>query len=251
MEEFCECCRRNNIGIFVGTTQQTAIETCVQILGEDNVIVYGGPSNIRTFFHGYVFSWNNSASSTPGALKTAADKIGIPYLCGIGPTLAAQLIADDKLDSFLLSMHQAGYLVGHGYTDEETARVLFAAGMDFAAADFEVNPFKGDHIFDLNGSASDFTTSGTIADGVATLASTETLSCGSSNPVTIGRCSLSIRFNGSLTIRFGSQGDRAITSDGTEQIVITDHLYKMVPELQISATASTIITDLVYKYDAC
>lgn len=252
LEEFCVCCKENNIGIFGGTSQRTAIDTMIKYLGKDAVIVYNPPSNIRDYFNGLIFVWNNSSGTTPETLLANAKYYGAPYMCGIGPTLYAELVSNG-LEDFIEDMHKNGFLVGHGYLTEEDAREAFRMGMDFAAAGHDVNPFKGDKVYDLDGNASDFTTTGTIANNVATLSSGQTISCGVSDVLPLAKCSLSVRFTGSLRISFGSAIDynRTITSDGTELVVITDYCYKRSPALTITATASTTITGLVYKYAIC
>ena len=252
LEEFCVCCKENNIGVFGGTNQRDAIDVMVKHLGIDGVIIYNPPADIRDYFKGMLFQYK-STGATADSMLADAKSFGCPYMCGLSQSLYAEMLSNDELNDFLKVMNYNGFLVGHSYLSEADARAAFRMGFDFAAADHDVNPFKGDKVYDLDGNASDFTTTGSIANNVATLSSGQTISCGSTDFFALAKCSLSIRFNGSLTISLGSKwsSNRTITSDGSELIVITDYCYRRNTVLAITATASTTITELVYKYAIC
>ena len=64
LQEFCKACKENNIGIFAQYSSKESIDMCVQYLGQDNVIVYGPPKDVRDYFKGLLFEWRNTKAWT-------------------------------------------------------------------------------------------------------------------------------------------------------------------------------------------
>lgn len=254
LQEFLQCCKEHNIGIFAGTSSQEAIEMCIKYLGEDNVIVYNPPTNIREFFNGYVFTWESDTTSPETSLLAKANQYGRPYLCGIDPKVLAALKDNGTLDGVIKDMHANGYLIGVAatYQTEADVRDAFRRGIDFAAAGNEVNPFTPSYeCIDLDGADSNYSTNGVVSDNVLTLASGQTFECGGSEIIALGKGELSMRFNGSITVQFGSRATRSITSVGNEDVVITDYFFKRATKLIITATSSTTIMRLCYNTSKC
>ena len=73
LEEFCQCCKENNIGIFAGTADRDAIAICRRYL-ENNIVLYNPGATIRENYKGWVFVWNNSNTATIDSLLEQADK---------------------------------------------------------------------------------------------------------------------------------------------------------------------------------
>ena len=257
LEEFCACCKANNIGFFAGTSDTDAIALVRQYLG-NNVILYGAPSNIRSTYKGWVYTFTNTASQTKADILSLARSYGAPYMCGLGPNLIAALETAGTLEDVIATMHDEGFLIGFAgvYQTEEKSRELFRLGMDFSGTGHDVNPFESNNqIFDLDDANHLPTTTGTISDGVITLASGQGVTCGSTDVVAAGKAYLAIKFNGTLNIDFGSMStveDRqGVTSDGSDFVVITDFFFQRRGDLRITATANTTITHLVYKTQTC
>ena len=255
LEEFCSACKTNSIGIFAGVEgDKDAFDICVKYLGND-VIVYGSPSYIRDYFTGFVFTWNNNSATTISQLLTNARSIGAPYLCGLGPALLTRLENDNELESLIEQMHNEGFLVGWAevYAEEAKGREYIRLGMDFSGSGHSVNMFDHNYsITDLDDNNNQPTTTGTIADGVISLASGETVTCGSTDIIGVGKGNLCIRFNGTLSINFGSLGNRAsLVSDGSELLNISDYFFQRNTQLVVIAGANTTITHFVYKTSRC
>lgn len=258
LEEFCECCRVNNIGIFAGVgtvpaaNLEEVIAICKKYLG-NNVILYGAPSSVRDNFNGYCFTWENYETYTLNNLKSKANSYGSPYIMGIGPSLLESLKNNDDLDTLIQWLHDNNYLaaIANVYQTEVEARDAFKSGVDVGGAGHEVNPFSANYEnIDLDGSASQFTTTGTISNNVATLANGDTLSFASDDEVSLGKGMLTLRFNGSLSIAFGSVSHSA-ESDGSEDIVISDYFLKRATHCTITASSSATITKLLYRTSKC
>ncbi len=253
LEEFCKCCKVNGIGIFAGTDNLNAINLCLRILGTDNVMLYGAQSSKRSYFKGMMFVWNNNASTSVSSIISTARGYRIPFMYGIGPDLLDALVTNSNLESLCTQMHQEGFTVASTavYDTEENTQNAFEAGVDFSASGHQVNPFdSADVVYDLNDSSA-FSGTGTIGSGIASLANGETIICGDDNSIPLGKGMLTMKFNGSLTVNFGSVGSRTLSSDGIKDVVISDYFFMRKAKMVITANSSTTITNLVYKTKKC
>ena len=254
LEEFCEACKENSIGIFAGTGQKAAVEICIKYLG-NNVIIYNPPEDIRDYFNGYVLHWNNTSGLTISGLLGRARTFGAPYICSIGPTTITEFKNNDILDDFVETMHANGFLCGFAgvYQSEEDSCDLIRRGFDFSGSGHMVNSFDSNYEeYDIDDANHLPTTTGTISNGVATLTNGQTITCGSTDTISVGKGNLFIRFNGTIVINFGSLGSRsAITSDGSKMLNISDYFFGRATRLTIEATANATITHLVYKTSRC
>lgn len=257
LEEFCQSCKTHDIGIFAGTNVKEAVEICVKYLGS-NMIVYNPPANIRDYFNGFVYKFIDSSSINPASELDTARSYGVPYMCGLGATALSTLKTNQTLDTLIENMHAEGFLVGCTgvYDSEANVRDALKRGMDFNCSGWNVNPFEHNfEIFDINDANELPTTTGTIVDGVVTMAVNDTLTCGSDTAISLGKCCLMIRFDGELTISFGHHENRnvhgTVSSDGSEMLVLTDYVLGKRTKLTITAVASTTITGFVYKTSKC
>ena len=253
LEEFCEACKNHNIGIFAGTNNKDAIDICVKYLGQ-NVVVYNPPTDIRTYFNGWCFIWNNNSATTVDQILASCRSKGAPIMYGLGPSLAAQLYADDNMNTLIDSMHKEGFLIGWtaNYDSEENGRKYHKLGMDFSSSENDINPFEANYeVFDID-SDNLPTTTGSISNGIISLANSQTIICGNAAKI-IGKAWLSVKFNGTLTFDFGSSGSsgRTITSDGSEDIVITDYFFMKGSTLTVTAGTETTVTKFLYKISKC
>lgn len=252
LEEFCEACKINNIGIFAGTGEREAIETCIRILGETRVIIYNPPWDIRTYFNGYVFQWWNGDDSME-TLLGQADRYGPPYMCGLGPNILANYLDSNRVEVLVSEMHRRHCLVGVTgvYDTEEKIREAMKKGMDFNCSGHEVNPFESNYEhFDIDLGIQDFQSTGHHEGGILYLRSGDTLSCGSPSLLALGKGRLTLRFKGKLKIEFGSKSnskEREVESDGNEIIVLSDYFYHRPTQLKITALEETEIEVCVYK----
>ena len=253
LEEFCKCCKVNGIGIFVGTDDSNAINICLRILGTDNIMLYNASPDKRQYFKGMMFCWDDSASTTIESILNTSRNYGIPFMYGIGSTLLSTIVANNELDDLCTQMHNEGFTLASTavYDTEINTQNAFEAGVDFSSSGHQVNPFDfADNIYDLNDSSA-FSVTGRIENGIALLENGQTITCSDGNSIPLGKGMLIIKFNGSLTINFGSIGTRTLSSDGTKDIIISDYFFMRKTKLIITATSSSTIVDLVYKIKKC
>ena len=253
LEEFLIACKQNNIGVMLRLGDKAMMEMCVRYLGERRVILSDMGMAFRSYFKGVMAVWNNQNTTTPDKIINTARGTGRPFVYVAGPTLVSALVSAGKYDDLVQQMHEEGFMFGSAYVSEATQQYIMQHGADYIASSSFVNPFDNPNYecFDLDGDASQFTTNGTISGKVATLANGNTLSCGSTSVIPLGKGELRIRFNGSLNIGFGSQGVRSFNSDGETLLVLSDYFLRRKTQLTITATASTTITTLVYMTSKC
>ena len=175
-------------------------------------------------------------------------------MCGLGPTLLSEFITNDVLADFVEDMHGSGFLVGATgtYDTEANWRKAQKAGCDFNCSGHDVNPFDANYeVYDTD-TDNQPTTTGTNSNGIISLPEGGTITAGSASKI-IGKGWLSIRFNGKLTIDFGSQGSngRTIESDGSEDIVISDYFFMRATSLTITAVSTTSVSRFLYKTSKC
>ena len=259
LEEFCMTCKQNSIGILAGVAgKREAVEICMKYLS-NNIVVYGPPDDIRDYFKGYVLTWNNTSGATMKSLLRKAQFFGPPYICSLGGKVIAELEEREELDDFIQIMHRNNYLVGWAsvYSREIDSMKYLKAGMDVSGSGHEVNRFDSNHDFydldDINHLPS---STGIMSDGTLRLSAFNTVTCGSSEVISVGKGSLSIRFKGTIRINFGSMGNSGdryeLKSDGDELFVFSDYFFHCSTVLSIdSLTDNTIISYMVYKTTLC
>ena len=254
LEEFCAYCKNKKIGILAGVGGvREAVEICVKYLG-DSVVVYSPPSNIRSFFSGYVFTWNNRKEGTIEGLLRDARRYGAPYICSMGETLVSELKERNELIDFVEQMHNEGFLVGWAavYSTELKSMDYKRIGMDVSASGHQVNEFVANYErFDLNDTSYFPVTTGTVIDDRIVLSKHEYVECGSQTVIPLGKGSLSIKFKGTVRISFGSmedKGDRKeLSSNGEELLFFSDYFFQRPTTLVIECLSDeTTISHLEY-----
>lgn len=248
LDAFCAICKRLNLSAFVGTSQDGAITTAIDKMG-DRLVLYGPNFNVRSAYKyfGAVYKFTNSTSFTLGDAIQEASRYGKPFIIGVGPELYAQLKTGNNLASFVAGMHELGHYVGGAYLDDATMLEALDYGFDCFASPSYVNGFAdADHVFDLDGDASQFGGTGTITGGEASLSNGQTITC-PGVVVPLGKGQLIIKFTGSLAINFGSVGSRTISSDGAKPVVVSDYFLRKNNGLTLTASGAVTIESLTYK----
>lgn len=256
VEEFCKCAKAHGIGVLAGTEYTDVIDLCVSILGINNVIVYNAPLSVRNTFKGVIFSWIDNETYTKEKIMDRAKEFGAPFMFGMGPKLTSKLIEDGTLATLAHEMHQNRFTLASTavYDTEENVRKAFECGVDFSSSGHQVNPFSEcTEVYDLN-DANAYTGTATINNGTATMNAGDTLICGEENKMPLGKGMLTMRFNGSVKVHFGSYelAERLnISNDGTKDIVISDYFFNKSTKLEITAVSTTTMTECVYKICKC
>lgn len=252
LEQALQCCKENCISAFVEATNYDIVNICRQYLPDGSLLLYAAPYDVReqTGFSGVLFQWYNVSTYTKEYIIEDARKYGIPFVAGIGDTLIGTL-GDSGLMDLIDSLHKKNCIVSCA-TSNEILRKFFKFGGDACAALYQTNPIDGGDVYDLDGDASQFSTTGQISNNRISLASRESVSCGNNATIPLGRCYLVMRFSGAVNIQFGCGGGvRTAQSDGGDMYFDSDYLISATDELTITATAPTTISMLVYKSQKC
>ena len=251
IEEFLRACRKYGLGAFVGSNVKSVIQLAQTIMGSD-LVIYNPPADIRDYFDGYCYNWHNTTGMTKDKLIAEALAYGKPYIIGLGPTAVEYLEDREEMDAFIAKMHELGMLVSVAYLTDAQTDSYMAKGIDMVGASRQVNVFEPNlDDIDINDDPATFVTDGTLSGGVLTLADGESLTFTGSK-VSLGKAMLALRFSGSLVIDFGSVGERAArSSDGKEDVILSDYILQGMTSLSITSDGATTITSLHYKTSKC
>lgn len=244
LEEFLYECRINCMIPLVTANNDDAVEIINNIMGKDNYVAYNGSRNktaapIMTF----------PSLTTKEDILALCDSYGKPYMyCMANPTA----FTDTELVEIVDLLHTNGYLIGFAgsYQTEAESQRLLSLGFDFSASGYQINDIDSGNICNLSADIdySDFTTDGTIANNLLTLASGDTITLAETIPsVFLGGASLHIRFNGTLTIRMGNYINDSFTSDGSKSMWFSTYYLNSAPTFIITATAQTQIINIDFK----
>ena len=252
LQETLICCKEYNIGAFVEATNNDIVNICRQYLDDSSLILYSPQTNVRKTlgFQGLIFHWFNNASITKDVVVESANTYGTPFIAGIGQNTISGL-GDSGLKELIKALHDNNCLAGfasHGLDLQK----YFRFGGDACAADYEVNPFESNYeVFDINGDASQFNTTGILATGICALEDGQQISCGSATTIPLGKAALKLRFVGEVNISFGTLSVSGVTSDGSDVYFDSTYLLDSNTRVTITSVGNTIITDLLYKTSKC
>ena len=260
LEEFCEECRQNGLGILAGTSDPEAVKICQRILNDD-VIVYGNPVTIREFYNGWVLEWvsGNPSNYPISWVVNRCRTVGGPFIIGFESAIIDAYKENDELDELVQQIHRLGCCIGAAasYQGEDKTIECLDKGFDELGSGHQVPLFSPNYeSYDTKLDISRFNIEGSVDNNIITLTTGQKVTCGNED-VIIGKGYLRIRFNGSLLFNFGSCGDivyytqRILTSDGSKPLVISDYFYKKNTILKIEATENTTIYNLEYFTSKC
>ena len=84
------------------------------------------------------------------------------------------------------------------------------------------------------------------------MAQGDMITFGPTQEISLGKSWLSVKFNGQLTINFGSVTTRSgLTGDGVSETILSDFLLHRNGVVRIIAETATVISGLVYKVSVC
>ena len=158
------------------------------------------------------------------------------------------------LSAFIQKVHEKGaYIWLLCIPTEEKVRSYISQGFDLIASGHQVNDFSPNYeCYCIDNEENGITTTGVIKNGQIQLQQNDTITCGSTSKI-VGKGILKIKFNGKLTISFGSQGHngRTISSDGNEMIVVSDYFFKRATTITVTAVTETNIIEFLFKTSKC
>jgi hypothetical protein len=152
-------------------------------------------------------------------------------------------------------VHKRGCLIGWAgcYCTPETNKKLLDLGFDFSGSGWDVNEFETGNLLNAKGDVdySDFITTGTIENDSLVLNQGDTITISGLQEVFLGKGSLHIVFDGSLTLSMGSYINNSFVSDGLSDSWFSTYFMEEVPEFRITANEPTRILSIDYKVSKC
>ena len=252
LEEFLAECKK--WGISVMMTYTAASYALAKKYFGDNFIAYNG--NRNSGFTGWIM--NYSSLATKDEILAKCDEVGAPYIHMLNPSVFATFRNAGTLADLAQAVHAKGCLLGLASCYQTTAETLdfLAAGGDVLAANSYTNFYESGNLVNLvaDTNFSEFNTTGTESGGNLNLASGNTLASPSADVISLGKGSLEIKFNGSLTIdSFGhsKNSSKTITSDGKQTTILNTFFLHQAPTFALTAAAATTVYAIKYKASKC
>ena len=248
LEQALSECKRHGISVMM--TYSAAAYALAKKYFDDNFIAYNGSRGDG--FTGLIMSY--SGLTTIAEILTVCDTIKPPYIHMLQPTAYASFVQAGTLPELAQAVHEKGCLLGIAgcYQTILEQIAFFEAGGDVNASAEFVNDFENGNICNLKGDAdfSDFTTTGTSANGVLTLTNGQKIGTGTLANIYLGKGSLRMRFNGKLKINsFGHSkfNNVVLESDGSTTKWISTYFLEKSPSFELEATEQTEIYMMNYK----
>lgn len=248
LEEMLQECKAQNIIPLIQYVDATEVEILNKIMGKNNYIlnIYG--NNRGVISDAVLMSWTSIADPIEAVAKCQAS--GKTYFLGVDCSNSVfSEFTDSDWKNYIEAIHNAGYFVGGAYMTETVKQKMFGMGWDAYASTYPINEIESGNLCNLFADVSydDFTTNGTVSDGVLTLSTGNTITPNATLPsVFLGGGSLHIRFNGSISVSFGGVSG-TFTSDGTKDVWFSSFFEEAAPTFTITATSETEVYDISYK----
>jgi hypothetical protein len=244
LEEWLYCVKRNDLIPYVQHVG-SSLAIADAIMGKNNYISYGSTSRMQTSATICEFV----GLSTKEAIIARCREIGRPYIYSMSNPTA---FTDEQLKDIVDTLHSEGYLIGFAgcYNSENQNQRLLSLGFDFSGSGWQIPEFFNGNICNLDGNFnfSDFSTQGTVENGILTLVEGQTVAPATSIPQCfVGGGCLTIRFSGTIQFVFGNYINESFTSGGEKQLTFTTYFLDSVPTFSISASENTDIFELSYR----
>lgn len=158
---------------------------------------------------------------------------------------------DEQLLEIVNAVHTNGGLIGSAYLSEANRVRLIGLGFDYVSTKYNINDIESGNLCNLAADLAftDFSTTGTVADNVLTLAAGETVALATElDSSYLAGANLEIVFDGTITVDFGEFIDGVeLTSDGSTVIPLSTYFIGTAPTFTITAVSSTDISSLTFK----
>ena len=190
---------------------------------------------------------NNTAES----LVNKCEVSGGAYIAGINVTNSAfSSFTEADWKTLVDAVHKRGYMLSYAYAGEQLHQLLMQCGFDIINSTRNINEIEHGNLINIDDTVTfdGFTTTGTISEGVLTLANGETIEPAQTIPtVFLGGSSLHITFNGTITLNMGDNLNGTFTSDGDHDMWFSTFVEESAPTFSITATEETEISSLSFK----
>lgn len=194
----------------------------------------------------YSYLTNNTAAS----IISKADKSGGAYVVGLNVTHSNfSSFTESDWKEIVNAVHSAGYMLAYAYAGEPLNQLLLNCGFDVINSSGNTNEVENANAVDITDSPTfaGLTTTGTVANGVLTLANGNTVAPAETiNTAELARSSLHITFDGEITLVMGHISHN-FTSDGITDNWFSTYYEESAPTFLITSVGETVIKSLSFK----
>ena len=241
LEEFCEACLAANLHPLLQYVDEDELAIAKGYFGND-MILYKGD---RSVFGGYIMEFLKLASKS--LIVDRCQTVGAPYMYCMSNYAD---FTDSELAEIIEAVHNVGCYIGFAgnYAKMDTIIKLLRMGFDFSSSDCNVNDFDGGDITTIyaDNTFSSVTHTGTVANGVLTLADGETITVSSGSSTTLQKAMIDIFYEGTLYLI-----NKNVTSDGKAPVHFGYCTKNGSMSLTFTASGAVTVKDFACKISSC
>lgn len=226
--------------------QAGVIEVLDKIMGKHNYVI-GSYSNSRETIgsDAIMVSW---LVGTKEQLLGYAKASGNPYIVGVNTTNSYySSYTDSDWKELTDYLHANGFYTMFAYGNPVYVDRMLKNGFDFCSTTSLIPRIESPNVAEVHSDVlfAEFTHSGTVTDGVLTLANGDTVSPSTSIGHThLGGAELHITFSGTVNIQLAGRNYNGITSDGKEDVYISTYVELGTPNLAVTAVGAVDIMNI-------
>lgn len=241
LEEFCEACLAANMRPVLQYVDEDELEIAKGYFGND-MILYNGD---RTVFGGYIMEFLKLA--TKELIVDRCQTVGAPYMYCMSNYAE---FTDSELYEIIAAVHSVGCYIGFAgnYTKMDTIIKLLRMGFDFSSSDCNVNDFDGANIMSVyaDHTFSGVTHTGTVSNGVLTLADGDTITVSSGSTTMLQKAMIDIIYDGTLYLI-----NKNVTSDGKAPVHFGYCTKNGSMALTFTASGTVTVKDFACRISSC
>lgn len=252
LEDAIKRCRKYGMFPMISWCGYQGVKDIVKWAGNDfAIIIYDQYYIGRTAYKGALTLYKTLSDADFADLMASVEK---PFIFNFTADEVRNLTNLQKI-ARIEACRKNNCIIGAAGVYQTSAQnmALFDLGIDYLASGWEVEDFANGNLLSIS-NFSDFTHTGTVSDGVLSLADEGTIEAVPADGANfyLSKASLKIRFNGTLVFNFGDYiTNESITSDGSKDIVLTTAFYKGNPAFSAEADGAVTVLSCMYDASVC
>lgn len=241
LEEFCEACLAANLRPVLQYVDADEVEIARGYFGNDFILYNGN----RSVFSGYIMEFLKL--TTKEQIVARCQSVGAPYMYCMSNYSS---FTDAQLAEIIAAVHDAGCYIGiaGNYMKMDSILKFLRMGFDFSSSDCNVNDFDGasiksiyaDHTFN------DVTHTGTVSNGVLTLANGQTITIDSESTTMLQKAMIDLIYEGTLYLV-----NQNVSSDGKAPVHFGYCTKNGSMSLTFTASGNVTVKDFACRISSC
>ena len=247
LEEALNACKTYGLIPMVDCSYSTDVIDIVKSIVGNKCILYRTDRKTTDAFMAYY----DSTSSTVSDVLTRCATIGAPLIYGI---TNPETFSDADLADIIAGIHDLNCIAAFpgNYKSTDINYKMMSLGFDVNNCDMMTPAFTNGNVASLAdyNDFDDFSTDGTVANGVCTLQNGETLYWDGLETLAFGKSCLIMTFTGTLTIVVAGQS-HTFTSDGRKAHITTAFYFNDKGDFYATSTGETVISSIQFNISKC